>query len=126
MVAFLVDEDTPRSTARILRQSGFAAEDVRDVGLRGHSDAEVFAYAQEHARAVITADLGFANLLTYPLGSHAGIVVVRIPNEVTIAALNDELLRALAGLRDDELAGSLVIVEVGRVRLRRPPGPFMR
>ena len=114
----------PRSTARILRGAGYTADDVRDVGLRGHSDADVFAYAQGHSLTVITADLGFANLLTYPLGTHAGIVVVRVPNEITTAALNDELLRALAGLRDEQLAGLLVIVEPGRVRLRRPPGPL--
>lgn len=126
MAAFLIDADMPRSTAHVLHEAGYTVEDVRDVGLLGHSDADVFTYAQDHALTVITADLGFANTLTYPLGSHAGIVVMRIPNEVSVAALNDELLRALAGLRDEELAGLLVIVELGRVRLRRPPGPFIR
>jgi predicted nuclease of predicted toxin-antitoxin system len=42
---FLTDEDIPRSTARILRDAGFDAVDVRDVGLRGKSDALVYAYA---------------------------------------------------------------------------------
>lgn len=125
MAAFLVDEDMPRSTARTLREAGYAADDVRDVGLRGHSDADVFAYAQEHSRTIVTADLGFASLLTYPLGSHSGIVVLRIPNDVSIAALNDELLGALDGLRDVELRGALIIVELGRIRLRHPPGPFI-
>jgi uncharacterized protein (DUF433 family) len=40
---FLTDEDVPRSTARALRDAGFDAVDVRDVGLRGKSDALVFA-----------------------------------------------------------------------------------
>jgi len=31
---FLTDEDVPRSTARLLREAGFDAVDVRDVGLR--------------------------------------------------------------------------------------------
>ena len=116
----------PRSTARVLREAGYSAEDVRDVRLRGHSDADVFTYAQDHALTVITADLGFANPLTYPLGSHAGIVGMRIPHEASVAAMNDELLRALSRLRDEELTGLLVIVGLGRVRLRRPPGPFIR
>lgn len=38
MWRFSVDEDIPRSTAPMLRQEGYEAEDVRDVGLRGHSD----------------------------------------------------------------------------------------
>lgn len=41
MPAFLVDEDIPRSLAVSLREAGFQAEDVRDAGLRGHSDAEL-------------------------------------------------------------------------------------
>ena len=32
---FITDEDVPRSTARVLRDAGFDAIDVRDVGLRG-------------------------------------------------------------------------------------------
>ncbi|MCQ3935583.1 MAG: hypothetical protein DPW18_00915 [Chloroflexi bacterium] len=39
---FITDEDVPRSTARILRDASFDAVDVRDIGLRGKSDAEVF------------------------------------------------------------------------------------
>jgi hypothetical protein len=31
---FITDEDVPRSTARVLRDAGFDAVDVRDVGLR--------------------------------------------------------------------------------------------
>jgi len=33
---FITDEDVPRSTARVLRDAGFDAVDVRDVGLRGN------------------------------------------------------------------------------------------
>jgi predicted nuclease of predicted toxin-antitoxin system len=81
MGRFLVDEDMPRSSAVVLRQAGHIVEDVRDVGLRGHSDREVFAYAQAQKAVFITADKGFANILRFPPGSHAGIIVVRVPNE---------------------------------------------
>ena len=120
MQRFLVDEDVPRSMARVLRAAGYEAEDVRDVGLRGHSDAEVFSYAQIQAAVLVSCDKGFANLLKFPLGSHAGIIVIRIPDEKPPAQLNEELLRVLIQLRDEPLAGCLVIVEVGRIRLRRP------
>ena len=120
MHRFLVDEDVPRSTARVLRSAGHEAEDVRDVGLRGHSDAEVFAYAQAQAAVLISCDKGFTNLLRFPVGSHAGIVVIRIPDETRPAQLNEELLRVLEQLRNEPLAGCLVIVEIGRIRLRRP------
>jgi len=45
MLKFLIDEDMPRSTARVLNEKNYEAVDVRDCGLRGKSDEEVFAYA---------------------------------------------------------------------------------
>lgn len=119
MGSFLIDEDMPRSTASALRQEGHVATDVRDVGLRGHSDEDVFAYAQHHELTLITADLGFANVLRYPPGSHAGIVVLRVPNDLLTQQVNTELLRALDDLKSQDLKGLLVIVEVGRTRIRR-------
>lgn len=120
MWRFLVDEDMPRSTAVALRGAGYAADNVRDVGLRGHSDADVFAYAQLNQVTLVSADKGFTNLLHFPLGTHAGIIVVRIPDEVPTKRLNEELLRALATLSTQSLLGLLIIVEIGRTRVRRP------
>ncbi|MBI4563224.1 MAG: DUF5615 family PIN-like protein [Planctomycetes bacterium] len=39
----LVDEALPRSLAKALRDTGTEATDVRDVGLRGRPDSEIFA-----------------------------------------------------------------------------------
>ena len=120
MARFLVDEDLPRSLARLLRTEGLDAEDVRDIGLRGKTDSEGVRYGVAQHRVLLTADPGFANLLTVPLGSHHGILVARLPNEVPIMKLNAVILEAIRTLSDDELRGSLVIVEPGRIRLRRP------
>jgi predicted nuclease of predicted toxin-antitoxin system len=54
-------------------------EDVRDVGLRGQGGDAVFGYAQSKGLVLVTADLGFANVLRYPVGAHCGIVVARFP-----------------------------------------------
>lgn len=120
MAKFLVDEDMPRSTAVSLRQAGHDAEDVRDAGLGGRSDAEVFAYAQAQGAVLVTADKGFASVRRFPLGTHAGIVVVRVPDELPTRRVNQELLAALKHLAGEGMQGVLVIVEVGRVRIRRP------
>jgi predicted nuclease of predicted toxin-antitoxin system len=120
LTAFLVDEDMPRSTARALREAGYVAEDVRDVGLRGKPDHAVFAYAQAHGQILVTADKGFANVVSFPPGTHAGLIVLRVPNELPTTHVNHELLRALSDLAGEDLAGLLIIVEVGRMRLHRP------
>jgi predicted nuclease of predicted toxin-antitoxin system len=46
MLRLLVDEDLPRTLAPALRDASHDALDVRDAGLRGASDAIVFARAQ--------------------------------------------------------------------------------
>ena len=85
----------------------------------GCDDAVVFRLALAERRALVTADLGFSNILGFPLGSHAGIVVARFPNEVSTDVLNGEIVDAVTGLSEDDLRGNLFIVEPGRVRARR-------
>ena len=116
---FLIDEDVSRLTARVLREAGYPATDVRDIGLRAHSDQEVFRYAQDQGAILVTADKGFTNTLRFPLETHVGIIVVRIPEELPTTVINRELLRALEGLVGEDLTGTLIVVELGRVRIRR-------
>ncbi len=116
-IRFITDEDVPRSTARVLRDAGFDAVDVRDVGLRGKSDAEVFAYAQRENRLLITCDMGFSNILNFPPSENKGILVVRIPDSQPIDTFNREVLRAVQDVGKN-LSRHLAIVEVGKVRLR--------
>lgn len=115
---FLTDEDVPRSTARALRDAGFDALDVRDVGLRGHSDADVYAYAQKDDRILITCDMGFSNILNFPPSKSRGLVVVRIPDSEPIHIFNREVVKTAQDV-GERLLHHLAIVEVGRVRLRK-------
>ena len=121
MAGFLIDEDLPRSLSREMRAAGFDAVDVRDVGLRGRPDEEVLEHAVREHRAVVTADVGFGNILRFPLGEHGGIIVIRFPNEVPIRDLNREVLAAISWLGDDDMAGNVVTVLPGRIRIRRAP-----
>ena len=114
---FLTDEDVPRSTARVLRDAGFDAVDVRDVGLRGKSDALVYAYAQEEQRLLITCDLGFSNILKFPPSQSVGLLVVRIPDSEPIESFNHEILQTVIEVGEN-LRQHLAIVEIGKVRLR--------
>lgn len=119
MIKFLIDEDLPRSTARVLREQGFKVLDVRDCGLRGQSDDQVFTFAQKEQAILVTADLGFGNFLHYPPGSHAGILIIHFPNEVSTEELNRRILDGIANLSEKELIKNLVVLEPGRVRVRK-------
>jgi len=119
MLAFLIDEDLPRELAVRLRTAGFGATDVRDVGLQATPDAAIYQYAVAHTLAILTADLGFSNLVRFPLQEHHGIVVARFPNEIPAPSLNRMRTEAIGALDLDNLQRTLVILEPGRTRIRR-------
>jgi predicted nuclease of predicted toxin-antitoxin system len=119
MPAFLIDEDLPRSTTRILKEQGHRVFDVRDCGLRGHGDDEIFEFAQREKAAVLTGDLGFGNILRYPIGSHHGVVIAHFPNEISTTELNRHIAAALQGLSETDLSGNLIIIEPGQLRIRK-------
>jgi predicted nuclease of predicted toxin-antitoxin system len=115
---FLVDENLPGELAVQLQAAGYVAEHVVDVGLRGHSDAEVYAYAQAEGATLVTIDTGFGNLLQYP-PPHSGIVVVRLPDALSITRRLEMIANGLAVLAGQPLENTLVTIEVGRVRVHR-------
>jgi predicted nuclease of predicted toxin-antitoxin system len=47
MLKFVIDEDMPRSTGAVLKRNGYDVLDVRDCGLRGKIDEEIFRFAQK-------------------------------------------------------------------------------
>jgi predicted nuclease of predicted toxin-antitoxin system len=116
--SFLVDENTSRTLVPRLIQAGYEAQHIHDVGLQGHLDTEIFAYAQAHEQIIITIDLDFANIIDYP-PPHYGIIVLRLPNTMRTADLIQEVLSSLKTLADQSLDNTLVIIEPGRLRIRR-------
>lgn len=89
------------------------------MGLRGKSDESIFEYAQVGGLVLLTGDLGLGNVLRFPLHAHPGIVVARFPNEISNAVMNEAIVAALENTTREEIAGHVLIVEPGRVRLRR-------
>ena len=122
MITFLIDEDLPRSLKSELIKRGYNTIDVRDVGLRGQSDDKIYKYAQKNRMILLTADLGFSNLIRFKLKLNCGIVIVRFPNEITTKLLNENLVKSLSGLDKNDFAGNLIIVEPGRIRLHKGTG----
>ena len=120
---FLIDEDMPRSTAAVLRAAGHEAVDVRDCGLRGASDQEVFESAKQSGAIVFTGDLGFGNLHKYPLGTHHGLFIAHFPNDISTEELNRHVAEAIKNLTEADYEGNLIILEPGKIRIRRHTRP---
>jgi len=119
MPRFLIDEDMPRSLAKVLRDKGFEVLDVRDCGLRGGSDDEIFEFAQKERAIILTGDTGFGNLLRFPLSSHCGIVIANFPNEISTAGLNHQIVIGFDRIKEADFKSNLIILEPGKIRIRR-------
>lgn len=119
MPKFVIDEDVSRSTGKVLIDCGYEVKDIRDYGLRGAEDEEVYRFAQNNQAVVVTSDVDFGNILRFPIGSHFGIIIARFPNEVSTKEINRQLIKGIKALTEDDFKGNLVIIEPGRVRIRK-------
>lgn len=63
---FLLDADMPRSSAEVIRSTGYDVEDVRDIGMGAAKDREVIEYALKNERIIVTRDTDFGEILRYP------------------------------------------------------------
>lgn len=115
----VIDEDLHKSLSATLSLLGFNTLDVRDHGLRGATDEEVFLFSQKRKAVLFSADLGFSNTLLYQVKSHYGIVILRYLNELSTDAINGDVRVLLSQLTGDDYRGSLMILSPGKLRIRR-------
>ena len=118
VAGFLVDEDLPWRLARVLSDSGFEAQHVYDVALRGAPDDAVFGFAQSRNLSLVTCDMAYADIRRFPLGSHAGLVIARISNRVPVPQRINSILDAIRRFNPTEIPGSLIVISARRVRRR--------
>lgn len=116
MASFLVDESLPRAVTRALVVAGRDVVDVRDVGHRGVTDDAIAAHAQAERRIVVSGDLDFSNALRFPVGTHPGMIVARLPDALSPDEMAAIIVTAIADLGAD-LDGAITIVEPTRVRV---------
>jgi predicted nuclease of predicted toxin-antitoxin system len=90
---FLVDESLGIEVANVLRDMGWNAKFVSEVGLGGHSDEDIFAHAWSLDRILLTHDRDFLDDRRFPPYRNPGVVVLP-------GAEGDEeaLLRALVAM----------------------------
>jgi predicted nuclease of predicted toxin-antitoxin system len=118
-MSILLDQCVPRKYKYLLQSWGYAATLLNEHIAPDASDVDVIALAQTLDAVLLTVDLDFANILNYPPGNYAGVVVMRYEasNE---DALGSTLQQVLTDLYRDPLRGVLVIIEPTRYRVRRP------
>jgi len=119
---FLLDMNLPPAMAGWLRAEGHDAVHVREIGLAGVPDHQVFARAAEDGRIVVTFDLDFGEIVALRGVAGAGVALLRL-RLVRQSRLRERLRVAIAEASGALQAGAIVVVEDTRIRIRRmPPG----
>lgn len=115
---FLLDQNLSPETTAFVRRLGYDAVDVRELEMVGAEDARIMERAQVDGRVVITFNGDFADISEFPLGTHYGVIRLRIFPQ-TFEILHPILERQLAELEKVNVEGCLVIIDNWRVRIKR-------
>jgi predicted nuclease of predicted toxin-antitoxin system len=117
MMRFKADENLPPEVAAFLRDHGHDALTVWDEGMRGEPDQHLAKVCQSERRALVTLDLGFADIRTYPPERFTGLIVLRL-NQQSRRHVLAVLPRVLELLKTEPLEGRLWIVDKQSLRVR--------
>lgn len=111
------DENIGRSGVDLLRQAGCDVSTVRDQAMEGSPDDRIFEVCVAEGRVLITLDHDFGQVTRFNPSASAGIVVLELGAPATLGLLQTRLRQFLALSATRPVAGSLWIVEPGRVRV---------
>jgi predicted nuclease of predicted toxin-antitoxin system len=114
---FKTDENLPEEVAEALRDAGWNALSVGQQRLSGRDDAHIASVCAEEARILVTLDVGFGNIKSYPPSHYPGIIVLRLRRQDKPAVLS-VARRLIEALRIRSVANELWIVDDERIRVR--------
>ena len=112
-----LDENLPVQLKALFTASGHDAATVVDESLGGAPDAAIAAACIGEERVLITLDLDFADIRTYPPKAYAGIIVFRLPRAVRDAVLEVGAV-LIERLRESSPEGQLWLVDDSQIRIR--------
>jgi predicted nuclease of predicted toxin-antitoxin system len=112
-----LDENMPSALAELLGSSGHNVSTVPEEQLSGAEDPVILKQAAKEGRLLMTFDVDFADIRSFPLGSHAGIIVFRLHDQ-RWAVLKEPAKRLIAGDLLERLRKGLAVVDEKRIRLR--------
>jgi len=114
---FKIDENLPIEIAAMLRTEGYDATTVREQDLGGHDNPSLVSICSREERILVSLDLDFADLKTYPPGEFPGFMVFRV-HQQSKPHLMSLFKRVLSKLTQESVENNLWIIEESRIRIR--------
>lgn len=116
----LLDQNIPRSLAEWLKgkMPEWEIKHVNELGYQGKSDEFIYLWALKNKSIIITYDEDFADSRFYPLGSHHGIIRLRVW-PTTIEQTQKAMERLIANIQPLNWSNCLIIIDNQKIRIRR-------
>jgi len=116
-VKIKLDENIGSRGSELLAERGHDVSTVRDQRLSGSPDEKIFEVCAAEGRVLVTLDRDFGEVLRFPPDRSAGTVILDLGPRASPQRLLDRLKDFLAVAEEQDVRGSLWIVEPGRVRI---------
>jgi predicted nuclease of predicted toxin-antitoxin system len=117
----LVDNALSPILAERLRQAGHEAAHVRDYGLQGAGDEEIFERAKNEDRIIVSADTDFATLVALRAERRPSLILFRQVRNRRPEQQARVLLANLPATEEPLQSGCVAVLEDARIRIRRLP-----
>lgn len=114
---FKIDENLPVELADLLQQAGYDAVTVNQQKLSGEKDSRLFDVCQQEGRVLVTLDLDFADIRSYPPKQCFGIMVLRVIRQDKLYVIW-VFQKAIRLLSQESILHRLWIIEENKIRIR--------
>lgn len=117
---FKLDENVPLRLKSLISQGGHIVSDVYEEQLQGKDDSVLFETCRREELILITNDTDFENVQAYPLGTHSGIIVLRLKSQgakTVIKAWNN----FTAKVDLNKITKAIIIIGPDLIKMRKLP-----
>ncbi len=114
---FKIDENLPIEFVDLLITAGHQAMTVYEQRLQGNADQVIIDTCAKEGYILVTLDLDFADIRSYPPTQYPGLMVFRVVRQDK-RHLMEVFQRAIPLLRREPIEGRLWIIEETRIRIR--------
>lgn len=116
MFKILADECINFDIVLALRKSNFNVLTVKEAGLSGKSDEDVFDFAQKSKIILLTFDRGFGDIFRFNIKNSFGIIILLIHNMTKTEIINIPVA-FFKSLKNRSLKSKLVIIGKNKIRV---------